>query len=139
MPSEVSPATPVSRTASAGSPAGTRAGTPATAGTSATAGTTGEATPEWAVQALDKVDEVVGKIRSVTTDRLVRIARMVVFGVLAAIMGLSALIFLVIAAVRALDEAIPGPVWSAYLPLGAIFTLAGAFLWSKKAPRATSP
>lgn len=113
-------------------------------GTAAPGGTPGEATgqaatPEWAVQALDKVDELVGKVRSATTDRLVRIARLVVFGVLAAIMGLTALIFLVVAAVRALDEAIPGPVWSAYLPLGAIFTLVGAFLWSKKAPRATAP
>jgi len=91
--------------------------------------------PEWAVQALDKVDEIVVKIRTNTTDRLVRIARVVVFGLLAAIMGSVAGILAVIALVRALDELIPGPVWGVYLPLGAIFTAAGAFLWSKKAPR----
>jgi hypothetical protein len=93
-------------------------------------------TPEWAVQALDKVDDLVEKVRVNTTDRLVRIARVVVFGLLAAIMGLTALVLGVIAAVRGLDELVPGPVWSVYLPLGAIFTAAGAFLWSKKTARA---
>ena len=76
MPPEVPATAPVPRGA---------AGTAGTAGNAS-----GEAaTPEWAVQALDKGDEVVGKVRSVTTDRLVRIARVVVFGVLAAIMGLG--------------------------------------------------
>ena len=93
-------------------------------------------TPDWAVNALDKVDEVIVKVRSNTTDRLVKVARAVVFGVLAAIMGVTALIFAIIALVRGLDEAIPGPVWSIYLGLGAIFVLAGAFLWSKKTRRA---
>ena len=50
--------------------------------------------------------------------------------------GVTALILGVIAAVRGLDELVPGPVWSVYLPLGAIFTAAGAFLWSKKTARA---
>ena len=89
-------------------------------------------TPEWAVGALDKLDEVIAKVRSTTTERLVKVARLVVYGLLAAIMGVTALVLAVIAAVRALDELIPGAVWSAYLPLGAIFTAAGAFLWSKK-------
>ncbi len=105
-------------------------GTPTPApSASATASTT---TPEWAVTALDKVDEVIAKVRSNTTDRLLKVARAVVFGVLAAIMGVTALVLAVIALVRGLDEAIPGPVWSIYLGLGAIFVLAGAFLWSKK-------
>ncbi len=89
-------------------------------------------TPEWAVGALDKLDGVIAKVRSATTERAVKIGRIVVYGLLAAIMGLTALVLGVIAAVRALDRLIPGPVWSAYVPLGAIFTVAGAFLWSKK-------
>ena len=91
-------------------------------------------TPEWAVSALDKVDDLVAKVRSNTTDRLVKVARTVVFGILAAIMGVTALVLGVIAAVRGLDELVPGPVWGVYLPLGAIFVLVGAFLWSKKTP-----
>ncbi len=100
-------------------------------------GAAASTTPEWAVSALDKVDELVTKVRSNTTDRLLRVARTVVFGVLAAIMGVTALVLGVIAAIRGLDELIPGPVWGVYLPLGAIFLLAGAFLWSKKTPKAT--
>jgi hypothetical protein len=92
-------------------------------------------TPEWAVSALDRPDGLITKVRSATTERLVKIARLVVYGLLAAIMGITALVLGVIAAVRALDRLIPGPVWSAYLPLGAIFTVAGAFLWSKKTPK----
>ena len=92
------------------------------------------ATPEWAVTALDKVDDLVAKVRSNTTDRLVKVARTVVFGILAAIMGITALVLGVIGAVRGLDELVPGAVWRVYLPLGAIFVLVGAFLWSKKTP-----
>ncbi len=92
-------------------------------------------TPEWAVGALDRLDGVIAKVRSATTERLVKVARVVVFGLLAAIMGVTALVLVVIAGVRALDRLIPGPVWSVYLPLGAIFSAAGAFLWSKKAPK----
>ena len=91
-----------------------------------------ETTPEWAVGALDRLDGVIAKVRSATTERLVKVARLVVYGLLAAIMGITTLVLVVIAAVRALDRLIPGPVWSVYLPLGAIFTAAGAFLWSKK-------
>lgn len=94
-------------------------------------------TPEWAVSALDKVDDLIATVRSNTTDRLVRVARAVVFGVLAAVMGVTALVLAVVGAVRGLDELIPGPVWGVYLPLGAIFLLVGAFLWSKKTPKAT--
>ena len=93
------------------------------------------ATPEWAVGALDRLDGVIAKVRSATTERLVKVARLVVYGLLAAIMGATALVLVVIAAVRALDRLIPGPVWSVYLPLGAIFSAAGAFLWSKKTQR----
>lgn len=92
-------------------------------------------TPEWATGALDKLDDLVEKVRSNTTERLVKVARLVVYGLFGAIMGITAATLAVIAGVRALDELIPGPVWSVYLPLGAIFTAAGAFLWSKKAPK----
>lgn len=91
--------------------------------------------PEWATGALDKLDDVIAKVRSNTTERLVKVARLVVYGLFGAIMAITAGILAVIAGVRALDELIPGPVWSAYLPLGAIFTAAGVFLWSKKTPK----
>jgi hypothetical protein len=48
------------------------------------------------------------------------------------------LVLLAIAAVRALDILIPGPVWSAHLAVGTVFVLAGLWLWSKRAPRKES-
>jgi hypothetical protein len=87
---------------------------------------------DWASDIADRLEALVTTVRSQTTDRLVSIARLVVFGVLAGIMAVMALVLLVIAAVRALDEAIPQEIWLTYLLLGAIFTGAGLFLWSKK-------
>ncbi|MEN3314432.1 MAG: hypothetical protein V7605_666 [Acidimicrobiaceae bacterium] len=136
-------APPRAATAAAGPaprPTVTSPGGPATRPTmttppAAAAGSSGSPAPEWAVQALDKVDDIVDKVRSNTTDRLVRIARVVVFGLLALIMGATAGVLAVIGLVRGLDELLPGPVWGVYVLLGAIFTGAGAFLWSKKTAR----
>ena len=80
----------------------------------------------------DRLEHLVTSVRSQTTDRVVSIARLIVFGVLAGIMGIMAAFLLLIATVRALDELIPQEVWLTYLLLGAIFTGLGLFLWSKK-------
>lgn len=87
---------------------------------------------DWASETADKLEQLVEKVRSQTTDRLVSIARIVVFGLLAGIMGLMAAILGLAAAVHFLDEMIPQEVWLTYLIVGAIFTGAGLFVWSKK-------
>jgi hypothetical protein len=87
---------------------------------------------DWAAEVADRIDEVVLKVRANTSDRLVGIARMVVYGLLAAVMGATAAVLAVIFAIRLLDVAIPGDVWIPYLILGAIFLGAGLFLWSKR-------
>jgi uncharacterized membrane protein YGL010W len=79
----------------------------------------------------DRIDEVVAKVRVNTSDRLVSIARMVVYGLLAAVMGLTALVLLVIIFFRLL-AVIPGPVWIPYLVVGAIFVAVGLLLWSRR-------
>jgi hypothetical protein len=89
-------------------------------------------TPEWATDALDRLDHLIGVVRSNTSDRLVRMAKLLVYGLVAAVMGLMALILLVIAAVRVLDVLLPRGVWLPDVLLGAIFVLAGLFLWSKR-------
>lgn len=90
---------------------------------------------DWTVEALDRIDALIEKVRSNSTDRLVRIARMVVFGLLIAIMGVVVVVLATIALVRALDELIPGRVWLVYLLLGAILTAGAGFLWSQKTPK----
>ncbi len=87
---------------------------------------------DWAAEVADRIDDVVAKVRANTSDRLVGIARMVVFGLLAAVMGVMALVLFVIFAIRLLDVIIPGEVWIPYVVLGAIFLAAGLFLWSKR-------
>jgi hypothetical protein len=74
----------------------------------------------------------VGSIRNKTSLPLTTIARALVFGLLAAVMGITALVLVIIALVRAVDELTgEGNVWIAYLAIGGIFTLAGAFLLGK--------
>jgi uncharacterized membrane protein len=93
------------------------------------------AEPDWAAQTADTIDRVVTSIRSKTADPLDRVVRVVVYGVLAAVLGVTVLVLLAIALVRAVDVLIPGEVWSAHLAVGGIFTLAGLFLWTKRRGR----
>ena len=96
-----------------------------------------QVTPEddWAKETADRLDHLVGTIRSQTTDRVVSLTRVVVYGLLAAIVGLMAAVLFVVTLVRGLDEIIPQEVWLTYLIVGAIFTLVGLFLWSKRERR----
>ncbi len=87
---------------------------------------------DWTTDLLDRLDHYIDLVRSNTTDRLVRIARLVVFGVIAAILGSVAGVVALIALVRLLDAYLPQEVWLPYVILGAIFLAAGLFLWSKR-------
>ena len=88
--------------------------------------------PDWAAQTADGIEKVVVAIRSKTADPLDRVVRVVVYGLLAAVLGVTAMVLLTAGAVRALDVAIPGDVWSAHAVIGGIFTIVGLFLWSKR-------
>jgi hypothetical protein len=92
---------------------------------------------DWTVQVTDRVESVVAAVRDKTTVPITKIARIVVFGLLAAVVGLIALVLLIIVLVRLIDVYLPfAPygrrVWVGYAGLGAIFVLAGAFSWSKR-------
>jgi len=88
--------------------------------------------PDWAAQTADQIEKVVVSIRSKTSDPLERVVRIVVYGIVAAVLGVAALVLLVAGLVRAIDLWVPGEVWSAHLILGGIFTVAGLFLWTKR-------
>ena len=92
-------------------------------------------TDDWASETADRLDQLIGVIRAQTTDRLVKIARLVVYGLLGATLGVMALVLVVIALVRILDTIIPQEVWLTYLLLGAILIGFGLFAWSKKENR----
>ena len=87
---------------------------------------------DWAKETADRIESVVVSIRSKTADPLERVVRILVYGIVAAVLGIAALVLLTAALVRAVDIAIPGAVWSAHVSIGGIFTLVGLFLWAKR-------
>lgn len=87
---------------------------------------------DWAAQTADTIERVVGSVRGKTSEPLERVARIVVYGLVAAFLGAAAVVLLAIAVVRALDIAIPGEVWSAHVAAGGIFALLGLLLWRKR-------
>jgi hypothetical protein len=86
---------------------------------------------DWAVQTADSIERLIDGVRSNTSDRLVSVARLIVFGLLAAILGTIGLVLFVIFGVRILDSYVPGGVWVVYLILGVIFAGLGLYLWSR--------
>jgi len=86
---------------------------------------------DWAVQTADTIERLIETVRSNTSDRLVSVARLVVFGLVAAILGTVALVLFCIFLVRIMDSYIPSGVWVVYLVLGGLFTLAGLLLWQQ--------
>lgn len=86
---------------------------------------------DWAKQTTDTIERVVGSVRDKTTGPLIKVARAVVFGTLAAIVAIAALVLVAIVLVRVLNL-LPGDVWVAHLISGAVFSLAGLVLWRKR-------
>lgn len=88
----------------------------------------------------DLVSQIVGLIESLVSlirDRaispIVKIARAIVFGTLAAVVGFAVLVLFAILVVRVLVVAIPGErAWLAHLITGVLFLTAGVFAMSKR-------
>ena len=91
--------------------------------------------PDWAADTADRIEAFVEAVRSRTSAPLTRIARGVVFGIVAGVMGLAALLLLLIALLRVLDTYLPGNVWSAHLFLGVVFTVLGLLIWRRRQPK----
>jgi len=90
---------------------------------------------DWSAQAADTIESVVGTIRDKTTVPLTTVARGIVYGIVAGVMGGAALLLLVIALVRVLDVYIPGNVWTVYAVVGGLFTVGGLLLWRMRRPK----
>ncbi len=90
----------------------------------------------WPAQAADKIETIVDSVRVKTTGPAITVSRILVFGLVAALLAFAALVLLLVIVLRVLDIFLD--VWLAYLVLGAVLTLAGLFFW-RKALRATRP
>ncbi|MGI8794018.1 MAG: hypothetical protein ACR2H3_12750 [Acidimicrobiales bacterium] len=95
---------------------------------------------DWPTQVTDTIERVVGQVRDKTTVPLQTVARGVVYGVLIATIGLMALAFVAIAAIRMLEVYLPvGGVWLPYAIVGGLFSLVGAFLLFVKTRPSAKP
>jgi hypothetical protein len=100
------------------------------------------ATPgkEWPDQIADRVESVVDTVRNKTTVPVTRAARMVVFGLVAGVLGSVAFVLFIIGLVRLLDVYLPWHplarrVWTVDAGAAAIFLGAGALAWRRRRPR----
>ena len=91
--------------------------------------------PDWAAQTADSIERVVVGLRSKTTEPLERVVRVVVYGIVAAVLVGAVVVLLSIALVRAVDIAVPGDAWSAHLAVGGTSTALGLLLWVLRRPR----
>jgi hypothetical protein len=93
---------------------------------------------DWAAQAADTIERAVGTVRDRTTGPALTVARAVVYGTFAGIVGLAALVLATIGAVRLIDNYLPNAafgedhVWASYLIIGLVFVVAGVVLWLRR-------
>ena len=87
---------------------------------------------DWAAQAADTIETVVGTVRSKTTEPVERVGRIIVYGMVATMLGIATLVLLAVFLVRIVNVYLPGDVWAAHLTVGGIFTVAGLLFWRKR-------
>lgn len=108
-----------------------------------------EPTRDWAVEAADRVVDVVDLVREKTTGPALKAGRWVVYGVAMLFIIVPTVIGLVIGLIRLLDKfwgfvfdklgiASTAPIWVSYLTLGVLFVAIGLFVWTKRFPSEAS-
>jgi hypothetical protein len=83
--------------------------------------------PDWAARTADSIERVVTTVRDRTTRPVLIAGRAVVFGLLAAIVGVAAVVLLSIIVVRVL-VILTDRAWLGELILGALFVIVGLVL-----------
>ena len=90
----------------------------------------------WADRATDLVVDLTDALREKGISPLYRITRWLIYGLVGGALALVVGIVLLIAVVRLLTVyAFASHVWITYLVLGAILTVAGLVLWSKRSAK----
>ena len=92
----------------------------------------GGSEPDWAGSLVDRIVEVVQRVRSVTTQPAVTASRGIVYGLVAAVCLIAALVLVAVGLFRLADLALPGGSWVAHLCAGGLFCLLGRLLWSRR-------
>jgi hypothetical protein len=98
-------------------------------------------TDDWPAQATDSIVKVVGTVQEKVTGPVTTVARGIVFGTFAAILGGTAFVLLIILAIRIVNNYLPDAVfgenhvWAAYFIVGALLCLAAFLLWLRREPK----
>lgn len=98
---------------------------------------------DWPAQVAGRIESAVATVKSKTTVPATTAARGLVFGLVAAVLGVAVFFLLVIGLVRILDVYLPyhpvgRRVWTVDAGASAIFLLSGVFLWRKRRARPVS-
>jgi amino acid transporter len=95
--------------------------------------------PDWTIQVVDAVDQVVDVARERAVEPVQSLARGIVYGLLAAFFFFTAFTLAAIGTFRALVAYLPEDVWAAHLVVGGIFSAGGLFSWARRHPRRPHP
>jgi hypothetical protein len=95
---------------------------------------------DWTVEVTDRIESVVEIVRDKTAVPATKVAEMIVFGVVAALLALVAFVSLVLLTIRLLYVYLPihplaRRIWVADAIAAAIFLVLGAFIWRMRQPR----
>lgn len=85
---------------------------------------------DFPVKLADLLEGIASKARALTVDRVAQWTKMAALGVVVAMLGLLATLFLLIGLFRLLSSVVG--VTPSYAILGGIFLVGGAFLWVKR-------
>jgi hypothetical protein len=91
---------------------------------------------DWAAEAADRIERVVGTVRDNTSTRAFTVARAIVYALFGAIVSFALVIFVIIAAGRFLNVVLPDSwfgedhMWAVYFLVGLVFVILGTLLWS---------
>ena len=94
---------------------------------------------DWTTEAAGRIEEAVGLVRDKAVVPAQNATKAIVFGLLAALFAIPALILLGIGVFRVVDVYLPGGTWGTWLVFGGIFLVGGAFCWMKRSTRPTPP
>ena len=93
---------------------------------------------DWVNRAVDSIVDVVDKARTKGTENAIVAVRGIVFGLVASVFALAAVVFMIVILVRLADAYLPigagvgDATWAAYLFIGGLFSILGFGMWASR-------
>ena len=92
----------------------------------------GKPRSDWITSLVDRVIHAVERIRSTTTQPAVTASRGLIYGLVAAVCLVAALVLIGLGLFRLADLVLPGKSWATHLCAGGLFCLFGGLLWRRR-------